>query len=85
MAHDVFDDYHRAVDHHPEIERTQRQQVRWNFVQVQANRGEEQRKRNGQGDDQCPARITQKEKQDYRDQQHPFGEIFEHGVGGQVQ
>ena len=62
MANYIFDDDDRAIDHHAEIERAQGQQVRRNFVQVEANGGEEQRERNGQGDNQRAARIAQEKE-----------------------
>ncbi len=49
MANDVLHHHDCAIHDHPEIQGAQREQIRWNFSQVQANRGEQQRKRNGQG------------------------------------
>ena len=66
MAHDVLHHHHRAIHDHAEIERAERQQVRRNMSQVETDRGEQQRKRNGQSDDQRAADIAQKQEQDDR-------------------
>jgi hypothetical protein len=42
MAHDVFDHYHRAVDHHPKIQRSKRQKVGGDMTQVQTDGGKQQ-------------------------------------------
>ena len=54
-------------------------------MQVQADCGEEQRKRHGEGDDDRAPSIPKKEKQDNDDQQDAFCEIVKHGVGGVVE
>ena len=80
VAHDVFDQNDGAFHDHAEIERAEREQVGGNVHQVEADGGEEQRERNGGGNDERAADIAQKQKQNDRDQDHAFGEVVQHGV-----
>ena len=57
MADDVLDHHHCAVHHHAEIERAQREQVRWNVAQIKTYRSEEQRKRDRDRNDERAANI----------------------------
>ena len=84
MADDVLHHHHRAFHHHAEIERAQREQVGGNVVQVQADRGEQQRERNGQRHDQRAAGVAQEQEQDQRHQHDAFGQVVQHRVGGEV-
>ena len=85
MADDVLDHDDGAVDHHAEIQRAEREQVGGSVAQVQADRGEEQRKRHGERDDERAAHVAKEEEQDDDDEDDAFGEVVEHGVGGVVQ
>ena len=60
MAHDVFDQYDGAFDHHAKVQCTQGKQIGWNLHQVQAGSGKQQGKRNRGGDDDRAADIPQK-------------------------
>ena len=80
MAHDVFDHHDGAVDDHAKIQSSERQEVRGNVSQVQTNGGEQQRERNGRGDDEGAANIAEKQQQNERYQDHPFGKVVQHGV-----
>ena len=80
MPQDVFYHHHRAIHHHAEIERAERQQVRGNVLQVEQNRGKQQGKGNGDGHDKRAAHIAQEQKKNQRDQQHSVGQIAQHGV-----
>ncbi len=80
MANDVFHHDHRAIDHHAEIQRAEREQIGRNVSQVEADRGEQERERNGGRDDQRAADIAEKEKQNDRNQDHSFGEVVQHRV-----
>ncbi len=82
MAHDVFDHDHRAIDHHAEIERAQRQQVGRNMVQVEADRGEQQRERNGERHDERAAKVAEEQKQNHGNQNDALGQVVQHGVRG---
>ena len=84
MADDVFDHYHGAFHDHAEIQRAERQQVGGNVLQVQTNGGEQQGKRNRSGNDEGAADVAQEKKQNDRDQDHSFGQVVQHGVGGEV-
>ena len=84
VADDVLHHHHRAIHHHSEVQRAQRQQVRGNALQVQTGRGEQQRKRNGQRDDDRAANISEKQKQDNHHQDDAFGQVVQHGVSGVV-
>ena len=55
-----------------------------NVLQVQQNRGEQEREGNGDGDDERAAHIAQEQKENQRDQQHSVGQISQHGVRGVV-
>jgi len=85
MADDVFDHDHRALDDHAEVERSQREQIGGNVVEVEADGGEEKRERDGDGDDERAAGVPEEEKQDDGDEDDTFGEVFEDGVGGELQ
>ncbi len=52
--------------------------------QVQADGGEQQRKRNGQRNDNGAANVPQKQEQNDDDQGHAFGKIVQHRVRGVV-
>ena len=80
VADDVFDHHHRAIHHHAEIQRAQREQVRGNVPQVETNRGKKQRERNRQRDDERAADIAQENEKDDHDENHSFGEIVQHRV-----
>ena len=84
MADDVFDDDDGAVNDHAEVECAEREEIGGNFVQVEADGGEEKRERDGERDDERAAGISQEEEKDYGDEQDAFGEIFEDGVRGEV-
>src|SRR6202041_2867160 len=62
MADDVLDDEEGAIPDHAEIEGAEGKQIRGNFVEVEANGGEEEGERNGEGEDERAAGISQKEK-----------------------
>ena len=83
--HDVLDHHHGAFHDHAEVERAQRQQIRRNVPQVEADGGEQQRERNGQRDDQRAADIAQEDEQDHRNQDDAFGQVVHHRAGGQMQ
>ena len=80
MADDVLDHHHRAIDHHAEVQRAEREQVGGNVAKVEADGGEQQRKGNGERDDDGAAHIAEEEKQNDRDQNHARGEVVLHGV-----
>jgi hypothetical protein len=84
VADDVLDHHHGAVHDHSEIQRAKRQQVRGNALQLQTGRGEQQRKRNGQRDDDRAAHISQEQKQNDHDQNDAFREVVQHGMRGEV-
>ena len=84
MAHDVFDHHHRAIHDHAKIQRAERQKVRGNVLQVQANRRKQQRKRNCRRDNERATDIAKKQKQNDRNQNHPFGQVVKHGMGSEV-
>ena len=45
VAQDVLNHHHRAIHHHAEIERAQREQVCGNMAQIEQDRGEQQSER----------------------------------------
>src|SRR5215471_11714243 len=77
---DVFHHDHGAVYHHSEVERTERKQVRGDMPQVQANRSEQQRKRNRQRDDESTAHVAKEDKKNDHDKDHAFAEVVQNGV-----
>ena len=85
MAHDVFHHDYSAIHHHAEIERAQRQKVGGNALYVEAGGGKEKRKRNREGDDDRAAHVAQKDKQNEHHQDDAFGEVVQHGVGGEFE
>ena len=64
MADDVFDHDHGAIDHHAEVQRAQRKQVGGNVAEVEADGGEQQRKGNGERDDDGAAHIAEEERRE---------------------
>ena len=68
----------------PKSKRPEREQVGGNMPHVQTNRGEQQRERNGQGDDQRAADVAQQQEQHKRHQDEAFGEVVQNGMGGEV-
>jgi hypothetical protein len=77
---DVLHHHDGPVDHHAKVERTKRQQVGRDLPQVQADGREQERKRNGQGDDQRAARVAQEDEQDDHHQHDAFGQVLQHRV-----
>ena len=75
VADHIFDHHHRAIHHHAEVQRAQRKQVGGNMTQVETDGGEQQRKGNGEGNDDCAAHVAQKEKENDRDQDHAHGQV----------
>src|SRR5262249_22312500 len=70
MAQDVLDHDHGAIDDHAEIESSQREEIRGDVPEIKKNRGEEQRKGDGDGDDEGAADVAEKQKQDEGDKQN---------------
>ncbi len=85
VPHDVLDDYHRAIDHHAEIQCAQGEKIGWDLIEVEANGGEEQGERNRQRHDNRATKIAEKEKENYRNEQHALGQVVKHRVSCQVQ
>ena len=84
MADDVLDHHHRAVHHHAEIQRAQRKQIGGNLLQVEANRGEQERKRNRQRDDERAAHVAEKQEENDDHQDDALGQVVQDRVGGEV-
>ena len=78
MAHDVLDHHHRAIHHHAEIQRAQRQQIGRNLPEIEADRSEQQRKRNGQRHDQGAAHVAQEQEQDDGHKDDALGQVVQH-------
>ncbi len=68
MADDIFDDHDRTVHDHAEVQRAEREKVCGNFVQVQADGGEQQGERNRQCHNERAAHVAQKKEQDDGDE-----------------
>ena len=85
MADDVLHHDHRAVDHHAEIKRAQRQQVGRDMTQIKTDGGKQQRERNGERNDQRAANIPQEEKENDHHQDDALGQIVQNRVGGVMQ
>ena len=64
VADDVFDHDDGAVDHHAEVERAEREQVGGDVAEIEADGGEEQSERDGEGDDEGAAQVAEEEEQD---------------------
>ena len=62
VAKNVFDHHDRAVDDHAEVKRAEREQVRGNVTKVEQDGREQQRERNGDGDDQRAADVAQEQE-----------------------
>ena len=81
VPYDVFHHHHRAVDDHAEVQRAEGEQVGRDIAQVQADRGKQQRERDGQRHDQRAAQIAQENEQDNNDQDDAFGQVVQHRMG----
>ena len=81
MADDVLHHHDRAVHNHPEIQRAERQQVCGNALHLETCRGKQQRERDRQGDDNCPAHIPEKQEKNDHHQNDAFRKIVQHRVG----
>src|SRR5947208_16564800 len=53
VAQNILDDDHRPVHDHPEIERSQREEIGGNMAQIKTNRGKKKRERDRQHNDNC--------------------------------
>ena len=62
LRNDVLDHDHRAVDDDAEVHRAERQQVRGDAAQREADERREQRERNHDRDDQRGAQVAEEEK-----------------------
>src|SRR5580698_9237219 len=80
MADDVFDHDDRAVHYHAEVQCAERQQVGGDFVEIQANGGEQKCKGNGERDDDCAAHVAKEQEKNYRYKNHALGEIVLDGL-----
>ena len=63
MPHDVFDHHHRAVHDHSEIQRPKREQIGRNPSQLEARRRKQERKRDGQRDNDRTAYVAEKKEE----------------------
>ena len=52
--------------------------------QIQTQRREQKRERNGERYDQCPANVAKEDEQNDRDQDDSLGQVMEHGMRGQM-
>ena len=84
MAHDVLDHDHCPVHNHAEIERTEREQVRGNVVQIEQNRGEQQCERDGHRNDEGSSDVAKEDEQNDRHQDDAFGQVMKNGLGGEL-
>ena len=75
---DVFHHHHRAVDENAEVDRADRQQVRGDVLEVEADERKQQRERNRRGDDQSRADVEQEEHEHDHHQHDPAEEIVFH-------
>ena len=75
LAEDVLHHEHRAIHQDAEIDRADGEQVGRGVLQVETDEGEQQRQRNGDGDDQPGAKVVEEEDQDDDDQQHAAQQV----------
>ena len=85
VADDIFHHHHGAVHDHAEVQRAEREQIGWNMLQVETNRSEQQREGDGKRNDESAAHVSQEEKENNNHQDDPFGQVVQHGMGGEVQ
>ncbi len=60
----------RAVDKYSEVDCSDRQQIRRDVFEIEADECEKQRKRDRHGDDQAGADVVEEKDQDDDDQEH---------------
>src|ERR1039457_343539 len=84
MADDVFHHHNSSIHNHSEIQSSQRYEVRRDFLELQADGGEQQSKRDGDGNDEGGAHISQKQHQNNRDQGEALRQIVQHCFGGEL-
>ena len=78
----VLHHHHGTVHNDAEIDRPDGQQVRGDVPPVQADEGEQQRERNGDGNDQSRADAEQHDAQDHENQQHAAEQVSLYGLRG---
>ena len=64
----------------PKSSAPKRKKICGNLAQIEPNRSEHQGKRNRERNDQGRANIAEEQKQDDRNQNHPFAEVVQHRV-----
>src|ERR1700733_12603209 len=84
IADDVLHHYDRSIDDHPEVQRSQRQQVSRDMTKVQTDGGKQQRKRDCERDDERTANIPQEHKEDDHDEDDALAQVMQHRVRGVV-
>src|SRR5260221_10416552 len=84
MSKHVLDHNHGSVDDEPEIDRTHRQQVRRLAAQQHDADGEEQRERDGRGDDDGAAQIAKEDKLHHEYQHDAEDHVVQHGARGDI-
>src|SRR5579863_9505913 len=84
MADDVFDHDYRAVHDHAKIERAEREKIRGNLRQIEADGGEQQGKRDGERDNEGGAHVAEEKKKDDGNEEKAFGEIVQHGMRSEL-
>ena len=68
----------------PKSKRAEREQVGGDVAEVEADGGEKQRERDGEGDDDRATDVPKEEEKDDHHEDDALGEIVQNGVRGQV-
>src|SRR6516164_11006336 len=84
MADNVLHHHDGAVDHHPEVQRTEGEKIRGNMLQVKADRCEQQRERDGERNNQRAANVPEEEKENDDDEDDSLCQVVQDRVGGEV-
>ncbi len=80
LVEDVLDDDYGAVDDDPEVHCAERQQIRRNADEGEAEERRQQRERNDQRDDRRGAEVAEEQVQHDGDQQRALDQVGEHGL-----
>ena len=83
LAEDVLHHHHRAVHQDAKVHRADGEQVGRDVAQVEADEGEQQRQRNGGGDNQPGANVVKEEDQHDHDEHHAAQQIALDRLRGQ--
>src|SRR5665213_2254358 len=83
LAENILHHEYRAIHQYAEIHRSNGEQIGRGTLKIEANKGEQQRQRDGDRDNETRTKIVEKKYQDHEHQQHAPQQVALHGLGRQ--